>query len=109
MTTQYSVEHYREYGKDIFQEWLDSLRDLHGRNAIQKAVDRAEDGNFGVHRFCREAVWELVIDKGPGYRVYYSIIDNVLILLLCAGDKRSQQKDIDKAVKYLKKYKEEHK
>ena len=108
MSTEYRIVLYRENGRDIFQEWLDSLRDYRGRKAVQNAVDRAEDGNFGVHRFCRDEVWELVIDTGPGYRVYYSMIGNVVVLLLCAGNKRSQQKDINKAIGYLKKYKEEH-
>ena len=106
MTQQFKIVHYERNGKDIFQEWLDKLRDFRIRNAIQNAIDRVEDGNFGVHRFCRENVWELVIDKGPGYRVYYSMIENVVVLLLCAGDKRTQQKDIDKAIEYLKDFKE---
>lgn len=105
----YRVVHYRENGKDIFQNWLDDLRDYRGRKAVQNAVDRAEDGNFGVHRFCRDEVWELVIDTGPGYRVYYSMIGDVVILLLCGGSKSLQQRDINKAVSYIKKYKEEHK
>ena len=108
MSEQKRIIHYMENGRDIFQEWLDDLRDMQGRNAIAKAVDRIEDGNFGVHRFCRDNVWELVIDKGPGYRVYYSMMKNVVVLLLCAGDKSTQQKDIKKAIEYVKRYKEEH-
>ena len=108
MTIRYRIVHYRENGRDIFQEWLDKLRDYRGRKAIQNVVDRAEDGNLGVHRFCRDDVWELVIDTGPGYRVYYSMIGNVLMLLLWAGDKSRQQRDINRAVSYIKKYKEEH-
>ena len=108
MNMKYRVVHYRENGKDIFQNWLDSLRDYRGRKAVQNAIDRAEDGNFGVHHFCRDDVWELVLDTGPGYRVYYSMIGEVIILLLCAGDKSRQQRDINKAVSYIKKYKEEH-
>ena len=106
MAGQFIIVHYERNGKDIFQEWLDKLRDFRMRNAIQNAIDRVEDGNFGIHRFCRENVWELVIDKGPGYRVYYSMIENVVVLLLCAGDKRTQQKDIDRAIEYLKDFKE---
>lgn len=108
MKALYKIVHYTEFGKDIFQDWLDNLRDLQGRAAIVKAVDRIEAGNFGVHRFCRDNVWEIVIDKGPGYRVYYSLIQNLVVLLLCAGDKKTQQKDINKAVEFLKKFKEEH-
>ena len=103
---QYKVVHYEENGKDIFQNWLDSLKDLQARTLIARKVKRIENGNFGEHRFCRDGVWELVINTGPGYRVYYSIIENVVVLLLCAGSKRTQQKDIDKAIYYLKDFKE---
>ena len=68
-----------------------------------------EEGNFGDHKFCREGVWELKIHASAGYRVYYSISGNKIILLLCGGSKNSQQQDIQKATEYLKKYKEEHK
>ena len=106
MSNTFKVVHYEYNGKDIFQEWLDNLRNLKARNAIQKRIDRIEDGNFGVHRSCRDNVWELVIDTGPGYRVYYSIVKSIVVLLLCAGDKSSQQKDINKAVEYLKDFNE---
>lgn len=102
---QFKVIHYERNGKDIFQDWLDSLRDLQAQTTIARTVKRIEKGNFGVHRSCRNGVWELVIDKGPGYRVYYSIIENVVVLLLCAGDKRTQQKDINNAIEYLKDFK----
>ena len=108
MNAQYRIVHYERNGKDIFQDWLDNLRDIRARNAIQNAIDRIDDGNFGVHRFCRESVWELVFNIGPGYRVYYSIIENVIVLLLCAGDKSSQQKDIDKAISYLQNFRKEN-
>ena len=100
------IVHYERKGHDIFQEWLDDLKDVRTQTAIDRIVKRVEKGNFGVHRFCRDGVWELVIDIGPGYRVYYSIIKNVVVLLLCAGSKRTQQKDIENAVQYLKNFKE---
>jgi len=93
-----------EDDKDIFLEWLDSLRDVKGRIAVLRRVDRMRDGNFGVHRFCRDGVWELVVDYGPGYRVYYSMTDNALVLLLCAGSKRTQDNDIERAIAYLRRY-----
>ncbi len=55
--TLFHVVHYRENNKDIFQNWLDGLRDYRGRKAVINAVDRMQDGNFGVHRFCRDDVW----------------------------------------------------
>lgn len=51
-------------------------------------------------KFCRDGVWELRIDVGPGYRVYYAIEEATVVLLLCGGDKRSQSADIDRACAY---------
>ena len=105
MSELFSVVHYERNGKDIFQNWLDDLRDLKTKTAIARIIKRVENGNFGNHSPCREGVYELIIDMGPGYRIYYSIIEKVVVLLLCAGDKRTQQKDINKAIEYLKDFK----
>lgn len=59
-------------------------------------------GNFGDHKPCREGVWELRIDQGVGYRVYYSLVDGEVVILLLAGDKRTQDADIDEAIWCLK-------
>jgi putative addiction module killer protein len=70
------------------------------RIAIDRRINRVELGNFGDHKFCRDGVWELRIDVGPGYRVYYAIAGSQVILLLCAGDKRTQASDIARACEY---------
>src|SRR5262245_48592617 len=85
-------------GRDLFQDWLDRLRDMRARIAIQRRADRLALGNFGDHRFCREGVWELRIDVGAGYRVYYARVGQTVVLLLCGGDKRTQGADIARAV-----------
>jgi putative addiction module killer protein len=85
-------------GRDLFQDWLDGLRDMRARIAILRRVDRVARGNFGDHRFCREGVWELRIDVGAGYRVYYARAGQMVVLLLCGGDKRTQDADIARAV-----------
>ena len=100
MGEQYRVKNYTFNGRDIFREWQDALRDPRGSVAVDRAVQRVKKGNFGVHRFCRDGVWELVIDVGPGYRVYYSMIGETCVLLLCAGAKRAQNRDIERAVAY---------
>jgi putative addiction module killer protein len=70
----------------------------------QRRVDRLMSGNFGDHRFCRDGVWELRIDMGPGYRVYYAHAEQTIVLLRCGGDKRTQDADINRAVAYWQDY-----
>ena len=70
--TIYEIEHYLSPGeqKDFYIEWLKQLRDGQAKLAVARRIIRIEHGNFGDHRFCREGVWEMRIDAGPGYRVY---------------------------------------
>lgn len=91
-------------GKDPFQDWLDGLRDRAARVAIQRRIDRLIGGNFGDHKSCRDGVWELRVDFGPGYRIYYPQAGKEIVLLLCGGAKRSQVTDIDQAVKHWQDY-----
>ena len=106
MKDGYRIIHYEEDGRDIIREWLNGLRDIQAKDAIIRAISRLQFGNFGDHKFCRDGVSELRVHVGAGYRVYYSIIGNVVVLLLCGGSKRTQQRDIDKAVEYLRRNKE---
>jgi putative addiction module killer protein len=100
------VLHYQsEAGVDLYQEWLDRLTDLDARVRIVRRVDRVANGHFGDCKFCRDGVWELRIDCGPGYRVYYAKVDGNVVLLLCGGDKRKQARDISRAIEYLADYK----
>lgn len=97
--TMYRIEHYLTDGhKDLYIDWLRRLRDIRAKVAIIRRVARTEHGNFGDHKFCREGVWELRIDAGRGYRVYYAMSGQRLVLLLCGGDKRTQHADIERAV-----------
>ena len=80
-------------GDDLYQQWLDALKDVKGRVAIQRRVDRVESGHFGDHKFCLDGVWELRIDFGPGYRVYYAQEGKNIVLLLSGGSKRDQSAD----------------
>ncbi|MDF1614837.1 type II toxin-antitoxin system RelE/ParE family toxin [Desulfurivibrio dismutans] len=92
------IKHYLTVdGRDIFTEWLRKVKDTRAKAAIFRRVNRLELGNFGDHRPCRDGVWELKIDVGPGYRVYYAQAGKTVILLLSGGDKRSQTADITKA------------
>lgn len=100
--TVYEIEHYVTPGeyKDLYIDWLKRLRDGQAKVAVARRVIRIEQGNFGDHKFCREGVWELRVDVGPGYRVYYALSGRRVVLLLCGGDKRTQDADIARAVDY---------
>ena len=77
--------------------WLSGLRDKQGRAKILARIDRLEDGNPGKTRSVGVGVVEMKIDFGPGYRVYYIQRGQLLILLLCGGDKGTQENDIKRA------------
>ncbi len=80
-----------------FAVWLSGLRDKQGRAKILARIDRLEDGNPGKTRSVGVGVVEMKIDFGPGYRVYYIQRGQLLILLLCGGDKGTQENDIKRA------------
>ncbi len=98
----YRIEHYvtPSGGKDVYIDWLRRLRDSRAKVAIVRRVARVEHGNLGDHRYCRDGVWELRVDVGPGYRVYYALAGLRVMLLLCGGDKRTQGSDLAQAVGY---------
>lgn len=78
-------------------EWLTNLRDSKALAKILTRIQRLELGNAGDVRPVGAGVSEMRIDHGPGYRVYYKRSGNALILLLCGGDKSTQDKDIQRA------------
>ncbi|MCP9848108.1 type II toxin-antitoxin system RelE/ParE family toxin [Synechococcus sp. Lug-A] len=83
---------------DAYQAWIDGLKDQSGRARVLMRVDRLIHGNPGASRNLTEGVAELKIDLGPGYRVYYSIRGDRLLLLLAGGSKATQPQDIAKAL-----------
>lgn len=87
-------------GRDPFKEWLASVADRQARAKVAVRVQRVAAGNFGDHKPVSDGVWELRIDHGPGYRVYYAQAGRRVLLLLIGGDKRRQQADIETAVRY---------
>jgi len=77
-----------------FARWLDDVRDRKAKAKIVGRIKRAANGNFGDHRSVQGGVFEMRIDYGPGYRVYYFRRGKELVILLCGGDKRTQDADI---------------
>lgn len=97
----YEIERYKTpNGKVPITDWILSMKDHTALKAVVRRISRLENGNFGDHKVCSDGVWELRIDVGPGYRIYYGLAGTKLILLLCGGDKRAQSSDIFHAVQY---------
>src|ERR1700675_3342813 len=89
-------------GKDVFGEWLAGLKDVRTRAKIAARIDRLSAGNFGDCKALRGGLFELRIDWGPGYRIYYAMVGRACVLGLCGGDKRKQSSDVKRALEYLK-------
>jgi putative addiction module killer protein len=94
-------------GQSPFLKWLSGL-DVHERAIVRTRIDRVRLGNFGDAKQIKDGqgIWELRIDHGPGYRLYYRKLGNSVILLLLGGSKGSQQRNITTAKKYWLEYKE---
>lgn len=90
-------------GKRPFDIWLNS-KERTTRAKILTRLDRLQLGNFGDCKCISNGLYELRIHYGPGLRIYYAKFNNMIILLLCGGDKGSQSRDINKAKEYLKDY-----
>lgn len=87
---------------EMFSAWLQALRDSRAKAKIASRVQRLAFGNPGDVRPVGSGVSEMRIHYGPGYRVYYTQRGSVLIVLLCGGDKATQDKDINTAKQLAK-------
>lgn len=87
-----------------FDQWLKRLRDAKARVHVLRRVTRMELGNLGDHKSVGGSVSEMRIDYGPGYRIYFTEVGDVVVLLLIGGDKSTQARDIEKAKRLAKEY-----
>lgn len=85
-----------------FAEWHSSLKDMRGKIAIARRIERAARGNLGDVKALGDGLSELRVDVGPGYRLYFVKRGEVVIVLLAGGDKATQQADIRRARKLAK-------
>ncbi|WP_233117408.1 type II toxin-antitoxin system RelE/ParE family toxin [Aggregatibacter actinomycetemcomitans] len=81
----------------LFDEWLKKLKNLRAKAKINARIKRLQFGNFGDLKSVNDGIFEMRIDKGQGYRVYLKNQNGILVILLCGGDKSTQEKDINKA------------
>ena len=93
------VVYETRWGRVPFQKWLNKLKDHEGRAIINTRLDRVQTGSFGDCNYLRDGIWELRIHFGPGYRVYFSKLEQeTVILLLLGGLKKTQERDIEQAM-----------
>lgn len=93
-------------GKKPYDGWFDGLRDRRLQAIILNRLDRLERyGHMGDYDWVGEGVYELKFHYGPGYRIYFGEKGEFLIILLCGGDKGSQNRDVQKAREYWAEYK----
>jgi putative addiction module killer protein len=102
----YRVVEYVEEGKSPFSKWFNSL-DASIAAKVDRYIRRLENGNFSSVKSIRQGVFESRIKAGPGYRIYFGRDGLELIVLLAGGSKRSQKRDIEKALMRWAKYKKE--
>jgi putative addiction module killer protein len=93
----------RTAGRNVFSEWLAGLADAHAKARIADR-NRLSRGSFGDCKALGGGLFELRIDWGPGYRIYYAMIGQTCVLLLCGGDKCKQASDIQRARDYFEDY-----
>lgn len=99
----YTLKYFEtDSGQSPFVEWLETLKDRKTAAIIKARIERLRFGLFGDAKFLECDVFELRIHYGPGYRVYYRQSEGKIIVLLCAGDKSTQKKDIKMAIQYAK-------
>jgi putative addiction module killer protein len=84
---------------DVFSRWLDRLTDVRGRARILVPIERLATGNPGDVKPMSQGVSDIRVDFGPGYRIYYKQQGKTVIILLAGGDKTTQARDIETALK----------
>jgi putative addiction module killer protein len=86
---------------ELFDKWLAGLRDRNAKARILVRIDRLRLGSLGDAKSVASNLYELRVNYGPGYRIYFTWLGNDLILLLAGGDKKSQPRDIRLAHKMV--------
>ena len=103
--TEITVLHYlTAAGSCPFQEWTDSVKDKAVRATVAARINRVRAGTLGDWKPVGDGVFELRVDRGPGYRVYFGRDGRTVVILLTGGEKRSQDSDIKKAKKHWRDY-----
>ena len=89
---------------ELFEKWHESVKDQKAKIAIARRIERVEHGNLGDTKTLGNGISEMRIDIGAGYRVYFTVREKVVVILLAGGTKGSQQSDIKKAIELAKEF-----
>lgn len=107
----YPIRYYKGVNtlkaSEEFNTWLMKLKDLKGKARMLARIKSAELGNFGNCKALGQNIFEMKVDTGPGYRIYYACIDTKVYLLLAGGDKSTQARDIHRAKQIFQRLKED--
>mgnify|MGYP002358844167 CR=1 FL=1 len=95
---------YDPNGKAPYEHWFRTLRNRQVRAIILQRIDRVRRGNLGDCKNLGGGIYELRLHIGPGYRVYFGLHGQMIVLLLCGGDKGTQDRDIEAARDYWREY-----
>lgn len=105
MNGSFEIREYVENGRSPYAEWFEGLDDVTALR-VQRYLRRLEAGNFGAVKALQEGLFEVRMDFGPGYRVYYGRQGRTTIILLGGGSKRRQDADIAAAVERWKRHRQ---
>lgn len=103
----YSNEMVQILESETFKSWRNKLKDRVAVSKITARIKRLSNGHFGDCKYLRDSIRELRIDHGPGYRVYFALRGDSLILLLTGGEKTTQDADIDRAIRLAESWRTE--
>ncbi len=95
--TDFVAKSLRVNKTEEFDEWMTNLKDRVAKRAVNQRITRIAVGNFGDSKSIGDGVSELRIHVGPGYRIYFTMMGDEVVLLLVGGNKGSQDRDIEKA------------
>ncbi|CAN5743671.1 type II toxin-antitoxin system RelE/ParE family toxin [soil metagenome] len=107
MANKELIVYQTEDGKEPFTRWRKSLKDKATVARIDRRLDRVREGHYGDHKAVGEGVFELRLFFGSGYRVYFAEDGDKLVLLLCGGNKGSQNRDVNAAHTYWQDYQQD--
>lgn len=93
-------------GKSPYSDWVNGIKDRMTRARIRRRLDRLEQGHYGDYKILGDGINELRLQFSSGYRIYFAELNDVIVILLCGGDKSTQKNDVKIAKQYWRELQE---